>query len=273
MSAATTSTGYFSATTKSVFRSKATDRNGFGRARPATNSRSKSTSGSPHAKRVSPVGYDDRITHGKQLIKACFQRWTESTGVAKGSHVYEAIGAGNRRDSGTRYVDRRTSPHQALEEQLPAEVIEDYGRQVLHFLRGDVESDAVLERGHGTDRDRHFFAAQDMPLLEENVGHVMIARIDDEPLDSSDFAVGGMDSLASVHGHLAQREGVIGDGLCDVLRNEAVVGPRESLARTVGRIAHTPRHELCLLAQLELLERRQLAAQLDLAIQIGRAHV
>src|ERR1035437_3008312 len=154
MSAATTSTGYFSATTKSVFRSKATDRNGFGRARPATSSRSKSTSGSPHAKRVSPVGVDDRIKHGKQLIKACFQRWKESTGVPKRSHVHEAIGAGNRRDSGTRYLDRRTSSHHAIEDQLSAAVIEDYGRQVLHFLRGDVESDGVLAPGPGTEIGR-----------------------------------------------------------------------------------------------------------------------
>jgi hypothetical protein len=48
-SAATTSAGGLSTTAKNVFRSWATARSVFGRARPATNARYESTSGSPNA--------------------------------------------------------------------------------------------------------------------------------------------------------------------------------------------------------------------------------
>jgi len=46
-SAAVTCTGSFPVTAKNAFRSKATDRSVFGRHRPATNSRYRSTSRSP----------------------------------------------------------------------------------------------------------------------------------------------------------------------------------------------------------------------------------
>ncbi len=71
-----------------------------------------------------------------------------------------------------------------------------YGWQVLHVLLGDVELDAVLDVGHSADRDGHFSAAPQMPLLQEHVGYVLVGRVDDESLDSPDVAVGGMDVLA-----------------------------------------------------------------------------
>jgi hypothetical protein len=42
-----------------------------------------------------------------------------------------------------------------------------------------------------------------MPLLEEHVGHVVVASVDDEPLDPSADAIGGMDLLTAAYGHLA----------------------------------------------------------------------
>ena len=44
-------------------------------------------------------------------------------------------------------------------------VIDVHGRQVLYLLLGDVEADAVVNPCHGADRDSHFLAAPQMPLL------------------------------------------------------------------------------------------------------------
>jgi hypothetical protein len=86
------------------------------------------------------------------------------------------------------------------------------GRQVLHLLPGDVELDAVLaDSRYGADRDRHYLAAEHMSLLEEHVGDLMAAGVDDEPLDLPDVAVGGMDVFAAVHSHLSGGKGVVGD--------------------------------------------------------------
>ena len=45
-------------------------------------------------------------------------------------------------------------------------VIDVHGRQVLHLLSGDVELDTVVDPSHGADRDSHFLAAPQVPLLE-----------------------------------------------------------------------------------------------------------
>ena len=77
------------------------------------------------------------------------------------------------------------------------------------------EPDTVLGVGDGADRDGHFLAAPQVPLLEEHVGHVVVAGIDDEPFHMADLTVGGMDAIAAAHRHLTQRDGVVGDGLRD----------------------------------------------------------
>jgi len=82
--------------------------------------------------------------------------------------------------------------------RLPAGVIDVDGRQVLHLLLGGAELDTVhTDRGHGGDRDGDFLAAPQVALLEEYVGHVVAARVDDKPLDLPDGAVGDMDVLAA----------------------------------------------------------------------------
>ena len=101
-----------------------------------------------------------------------------------------------------------------------------------------------------------------MPLLQEHMSHVVVARVDDEPLDPPDVAIGGMDLLAAAHGHLAQGEPVVGDGPRSSRRfgahaahhaeahaapqAEAVVGPGKHLARTIGLVT-AARNELRLL--------------------------
>jgi hypothetical protein len=87
------------------------------------------------------------------------------------------------------------------------------GRQVLHLLLGDVEPDAVVDAGDRADRDGHFLASPQMPLLEEHMGHMVVSRVDDQALDPPDIAVGGVDVLVPAHGHLAQRDLVLGDDL------------------------------------------------------------
>ena len=87
------------------------------------------------------------------------------------------------------------------------------GRQVLHLLPGDAELDAVLaDSRHGADRDRHYLAAEHVSLLQEHVGDLVAAGVDDEPLDLPDVAVGGMDVLAAAYSYLSGGKGVVGDG-------------------------------------------------------------
>ena len=74
------------------------------------------------------------------------------------------------------------------------------GWQVLHLLPGDAELDAALvDSRHGADRDRHDLTSEHVSLLEEHVGDVVAAGVEDEPLDLSDVAVGGMDVTAAAH--------------------------------------------------------------------------
>jgi hypothetical protein len=80
--------GCLPTTPKNVFRSCATARSVFARARPATNARYESTSGSPNAKRASPPLIEDRTRHGKLLIPACSSPPARCTGIPEGSHVY-----------------------------------------------------------------------------------------------------------------------------------------------------------------------------------------
>src|SRR5580693_3060634 len=84
-------------------------------------------------------------------------------------------------------------------------------RQVLHLLLGEVEPDPVVDPSHGTDRDGDFLAPPNMPLLEQNVGHLVVARIDHEAMHLSDGAVEGTDMIAVTQVCLTQRDRVVDD--------------------------------------------------------------
>src|ERR1019366_427119 len=89
---------------------------------------------------------------------------------------------------------RRSCP--ACPSQLPGllvQMIDVHRRQLLHLVLGDAEPDTVVDSGHGADRDSYLLAAPQMPLLEQHMGYPVVARIDDEPLDKPDRAVGGVD--------------------------------------------------------------------------------
>jgi hypothetical protein len=47
--------------------------------------------------------------------------------------------------------------------------------------------------------------------LEEHVGDLVTAGIDDEPLDLPNAAVGGMDMITAAHSYLSGGKSVIGD--------------------------------------------------------------
>ena len=99
-----------------------------------------------------------------------------------------------------------------------------------------------------------------MPLLKEDMGHMMGQTFDDEPLDHSDFAIRGMDAIASVNPDLTQGERVMGDYQRRIVcgshgcQSQPVVRQGERLLGFVGRIADASGHELDLLRHLKVLE-------------------
>src|SRR5215472_7313278 len=186
-----------------------------------------------------------------------------------------------RRRRNQRYLNgphvRKPTDHDGMPPQagLPGRVINVHRRQVPHVVLGEVEPDTVLGPGDGADRDGYLLAPPQVPLLEQHVGHVVVAQVDDEPFHVADLAVGGMGAIAAAHLHLAQRNGVVGDGLRDPgdyvpfdpggpAQAQPWLG--EHLFRAVGRIAPGPRHELRLLGGVELLKLRHRATQPDLAV-------
>ena len=97
----------------------------------------------------------------------------------------------------------------------PGRVIHVHGRQVPDLVLGEVESipssvPVTAPIGMATS-----LRPRQVPFLEEHMGHVVVAGIDDEPFDMSDRAVDGLDAVAAAHRYLAEGEGVIGDGLQD----------------------------------------------------------
>src|SRR5947209_2075580 len=82
-------------------------------------------------------------------------------------------------------------------------------RQILDLFLRDVEPNPRVDRGDGTDRDSHLPAAPQVTLLKQDVGHLMVGRIDYEPLDLPDLAVYGVHALMALHLGLPQRDGVL----------------------------------------------------------------
>jgi RsiW-degrading membrane proteinase PrsW (M82 family) len=84
-------------------------------------------------------------------------------------------------------------------------------RQVAYLLPGDAEPDAVVERGHSAERDGDFPAAKQVPFADQHVSHPAADRVDAEPANLPDVAVGGVHPPATVLLHLARRDDI--DGL------------------------------------------------------------
>jgi hypothetical protein len=74
---------------------------------------------------------------------------------------------------------------------------------MLDFLLANGESNTVINATHSADRDTHPLLTPQMPVIKQDVGHAMIARINDKPLYVTDRPVTGLDVLASVDLHIA----------------------------------------------------------------------
>jgi len=96
-------------------------------------------------------------------------------------------------------------------------VFESHDGKALDGGLGHIQLDPSFECGDGSDRDRHIPATPQVPLLKEDMGHMMRPTFDDEPFDDSDFSIDGVNAIASMNPHLAQGEGVMGDGLRHIL--------------------------------------------------------
>ncbi len=141
-------------------------------------------------------------------------------------------------------------------------MFEDYRWKTLDGIPGYIQPDASLECGDGTNGDRHVSPTPKVPLLKEDVGHIVGLTFDYEPLDHSDFAVRGMNAIASVDPHLTQGERITRDGQPGirssrpVCQSKPVVGQGKRLSGSVGRVTDASRHELDLFGHLEVLEGR-----------------
>jgi hypothetical protein len=92
-------------------------------------------------------------------------------------------------------------------------VVELDRRQLSHLVPGEAELHAVVYVGDRTDRNGDLFLAPEVSLVEQDMGDVMIRRVDDQPLDPPDVAVRCVDALAAAHLNVAHRNAIANDHL------------------------------------------------------------
>src|SRR5262245_23385291 len=84
-------------------------------------------------------------------------------------------------------------------------------RQFSYLFLREVEPDSVVGPGHGADGDGDFLAAPQVSLLEQHVGHPVIARADEEALHPPDLTIDGVDRVPGPHLLLTHRNNVFED--------------------------------------------------------------
>ena len=143
------------------------------------------------------------------------------------------------------------------------------GRQVLHLLLGDAQLDTAVEPSHIPERDSHFLASPQMPLLEEHVCHLVAGRIDAERMDLPDITIGGVDVVTAAFLHLASRGEVDGLPLRDS-RDLVAVHDRCAARVSPAGCEHLYRDVVandefrqCLFGRAEIPELRLSAAERD----------
>src|SRR5580704_10356302 len=88
---------------------------------------------------------------------------------------------------------------------IGSNMFSDFDRwQVAHLVLGQVEPDAIRHILYGIYRDGNPFLAPKMAFVQEHMGNVMVAWVDDQPLDPSDTAIGGGHWVPAAHLHLPQ---------------------------------------------------------------------
>src|SRR5215831_6542758 len=86
-----------------------------------------------------------------------------------------------------------------------------HSRQFSYLFLREVEPDSGVDPGHGADGDGDFLAAPQVPLLEQHVGHPVIARVDEEALHPPDLTIDGVDLLPGPHLLPTHRDNVFED--------------------------------------------------------------
>jgi hypothetical protein len=137
-------------------------------------------------------------------------------------------------------------------------------RKIVDPVLTDRQSDAVLvHRFHSRDGDGYLLAPKEVTFLEDNVGDVMVAPIDDQPFDLAYPAIGCVDVLAPLDGHLADRQSV----RCHRQgRVTPEIGPQQHIFGVVARVALDAREESDLFSDLEPLELGSAVVQVDVIV-------
>lgn len=134
--------------------------------------------------------------------------------------------------------------------------------------------------GHRRDRNSNLLSPPQMPLLEQDMGHMMVQGIDHQPLNSPDLTVAGMCLIAAAHLDFTERHTVRDDRLGSMANThraggdaadahpadghrhgEPVEGPRERIAGSVPQLASLARQETHLLGIVQPIELDDRAAQ------------
>src|ERR1035441_6322021 len=157
-------------------------------------------------------------------------------------------------------------------------VLDIDGREPLDLVPAECYLDELADAFHGADRNRHRLLAPQVSLIEQDVGHVVVAGIDHEPLDLPDRPVGGRHVLAAAHVDIAQRNLGIGDltgtkpvvetgsgraGYGHAMAGIPEVGQPDRLPGRVTRPFPDAGQELVLLRRLERFELGLAALQPD----------
>lgn len=196
---------------------------------------------------------------------------------------------GARRDANRsilRVIPPLTAPFRRAGRSLSIPILWDVTRrnrlrvhnlwQVLYLSLRDLELDAravVVEEAHGADRDSDLLVTPLVALLQEQVRHVVTARLDHNGLELPDIAILGNDLAVSTNLDSAQRNKVVGDGRGRLRHSEPerIVHPRilwvgqpgDQLSLPV--LAFKRRLGMLLVSDSEILEFRRAAAEADLA--------
>src|SRR6185312_4363562 len=135
-----------------------------------------------------------------------------------------------------------------------------HSRQFSYLFLREAEPDSGVDPCHGADGDGDFLAAPQMPLLEQHVGHPVIARVDEEALHLPDLTIDGVDLVPGPHLLLTHRNNVFEDRLLPQLCGGHAPAPDHP-----GGI--WPRDQVAFRGMVELAELRARAAQPDFPVR------
>jgi hypothetical protein len=135
-------------------------------------------------------------------------RSVDSTAVGN-NHLVVCILFGRLRVAPEHTIDREGGIARCTQSPLMVEL--DDGK-VLDLLLGQGEADPAFDSMDDTNGYGHFSPSQCMSFLEEHMGHMVMLRLDNQSLNSTDLAVDRMHMVAATHRNRAQGRGIECDG-------------------------------------------------------------